>query len=473
MSETCPPTCNIPPPNARRTRMKSCHSRNWSAAPFSVPCAKRAATSSPQRACLALERPLSIASSSSTTSGLPSSKYKKASPHGWALKMSHWLVKQTCERFLNLLLGKPEVVLLGLAIESGLSNAKHARCGELVAARFAQGTENGAALQFLEWQDFILVRRAFGGGILQVGGQVSDMKDRAGTQLDSSLDGVFQLAHVSRPIVGDQAAHGVFGDGTHRSLRIGEFLQKCRHQNGDIALAVSKRRQFDLHHVQPEIQILAESSRANGSLEIAVGGSDDTHVDVPVFRGANGLDLPLLQGPQELGLEVHGHVSNFVEKERAPLSGFEQSLLGLHCSGERALDVTEKLGFDQRGHQCGAVHGRKRPLTARPGKMNAARHELFPRSTFPEDENWVLVLAHFLDHLVDALHFHRDADQPAEPRTRPQLLAEQPVLLLQVNCFGHAFEAGAQLRNAERFRHIVHGAQAGDLDCRFDRSVLR
>src|SRR6266403_925070 len=143
------------------------------------------------------------------------------------------------------------------------------------------------------------------------------------------------------------------------------------------------------------------------------------------------------------------------------------------CSGERALAVTEKLGFDQRGHQCGAVHGRKRPLTARPGKMNAARHELFPRSTFPEDENWVLVLAHFLDHLVDALHFHRDADQPAEPRTRPQLLAEQPVLLLQVNCFGHAFEAGAQLLNAERFRHTVHGAQAGDLDCRFDRSVLR
>jgi hypothetical protein len=105
--------------------------------------------------------------------------------------------------------------------------------------------------------------------------------------------------------------------------------------------------------------------------------------------------------------------------------------------------------------------------------MNAARHELFSRSTFPEDQNGVLMLAHFFDHLVDALHFHRYADQPAETWARPQLLAEQPVLLLQFDSPGHAFEAGAQLFNAERFCHVVDSAHASDLHCRFNGSVLR
>jgi len=71
--------------------------------------------------------------------------------------------------------------------------------------------------------------------------------------------------------------------------------------------------------------------------------------------------------------------------------------------------------------------------------MNAASHEFFSRSAFPKDENGGLMLAHLFNHFVDALHFHGDADQPAEPGPRAQLLAEQAVLLLEFDGARHAF----------------------------------
>src|SRR5437762_7944926 len=81
-----------------------------------------------------------------------------------------------------LLLGVLHVVLLELAVQGGLANAKHARGGELVAAGFAQSAKNRAALQFLEGQDFIFFRDAFRGGIVQVGWQIRDVENRSGTQ---------------------------------------------------------------------------------------------------------------------------------------------------------------------------------------------------------------------------------------------------------------------------------------------------
>src|SRR6266566_5289802 len=140
---------------------------------------------------------------------------------------------------------------------------------------------------------------------------------------------------------------------------------------------------------------------------------------------------------------------------------------------EGALDVPEQLGLDQRGHQRRTVHRRKRPVPARPRKMNAASYQLFPRSTLPEDQHGILVLAHLFDHFVNALHFHGDANQPAETRARPQLFAQQPVLQLQLYRLCHAFEPRTQLFDAEWFCHIVDGAHASDLYCRLDRAVLR
>src|SRR5713101_5914613 len=92
--------------------------------------------------------------------------------------------------------------------------------------------------------------------------------------------------------------------------------------------------------------------------------------------------------------------------------------------------------------------------------MDTPRHQLFSGSAFPEDENRVFVLAHFFNHFIDALHFHGNADQPAESWSSAQLLAQQPVLLLELNRTGDALKPGAQLLDAEWFTYVVHGSHA-------------
>src|SRR6266851_7928250 len=112
----------------------------------------------------------------------------------------------------RLRLGGLHVVLLQLAVQSGLSDAEHARRGKLVASRLTESAKYGAPLQFLERQDLIFFWNSFGGWVLKIGRQICDGEDRPGPQSDGALDGVFQFTHVARPVVSDQEAHGVFGD---------------------------------------------------------------------------------------------------------------------------------------------------------------------------------------------------------------------------------------------------------------------
>jgi hypothetical protein len=51
---------------------------------------------------------------------------------------------------------------------------------------------------------------------------------------------------------------------------------------------------------------------------------------VAAFGGTHGLHFVLLQGAQQLGLQIHGHVANFVQEECTAMGGFQQALLGLN-----------------------------------------------------------------------------------------------------------------------------------------------
>ena len=181
----------------------------------------------------------------------------------------------------------------------------------------------------------------------------------------------------------------------------------------------------------------------------------------------------LLQGAQQFGLQIDGQVADFVQKQRALAGGFEQTLLGMLRAGERAFDVAEQFGFDQRGNQRGAVHRGERFILARPGKMNRARHQFLARAALSQDQDRIIMLRHFLDQLVDALHPRRDADESAETRPAVQLLAQQAVFLVDFDGMHQAIQLGAQFLDVKRLGDVVGRAEPGGLDGRFDRPVLR
>jgi hypothetical protein len=55
------------------------------------------------------------------------------------------------------------------------------------------------------------------------------------------------------------------------------------------------------------------------SSQIAVRSGDDSDVDTNHLLPADGTELALLQGAEELALHPQAHVPNLIEKERPPV----------------------------------------------------------------------------------------------------------------------------------------------------------
>ncbi len=76
------------------------------------------------------------------------------------------------------------------------------------------------------------------------------------------------------------------------------------HQRRDIFLAIAQRRQRQIDHVQPVVQILAELAFFHQPLQIGVGGGDDAHVHLDGFGRPQRHELALLNHAQQLGLRL-------------------------------------------------------------------------------------------------------------------------------------------------------------------------
>ena len=207
------------------------------------------------------------------------------------------------------------------------SDAEEPRCGELVTTRLVQSTQNSPPIEFFKRQQLIALRHAFTSAVLQIREEISHVQEGTGAKSDRAFDGIFQFSHIARPALGNQAGHSVFGNLTHTTLRISEFLQKQIHQNGNVALALPQCRQFELYEIQPIKQILAKLALTHRRIEIAVGCSDHARRNGHAIGGTNRLHFLLLQSAQEFCLQIDGQVAAFVEEERATGGRFHRPSL--------------------------------------------------------------------------------------------------------------------------------------------------
>ena len=65
------------------------------------------------------------------------------------------------------------------------------------------------------------------------------------------------------------------------------------------------------------------------------------------LRAADAVDHALLDRAQQLGLQPHVHLGDFVEQQRAAGRLLELADAARHRAGEGALLVAEQLGFQQ------------------------------------------------------------------------------------------------------------------------------
>ena len=94
-------------------------------------------------------------------------------------------------------------------------------------------------------------------------------------------------------------------------------------EGGDVASPLAERRDRDLHHPEPVVEILAEAPLLHRLAQIAIAGGDDAHIHRPGLGGAEGPDLAVLENAQQANLHARLGLTDLVEEDRAAVGDLE------------------------------------------------------------------------------------------------------------------------------------------------------
>ena len=170
------------------------------------------------------------------------------------------------------------------------------------------------------------------------------------------LEDVAQLADVARPVVLNQQAACLTRDPAGRPAESPRDVgQERLAQRQDVVTPVTQRWQPDREHIEAVIEVLAELSVRNGSLQITVRGGDHPGVRAQHPGATQPLELAFLKHAEKLGLCRRAHLRHFVEKQRAARSLLELTGFALRRPGVRAAFVAKQLRLEQLFRQRGTV----------------------------------------------------------------------------------------------------------------------
>src|ERR1700730_15037380 len=93
-------------------------------------------------------------------------------------------------------------------------------------------------------------------------------------------------------------------------------------------------------------------------------------------------ELPLLQSAQELGLQVHRNIADFIEEQSATISQFDAAALLDQRSCEGTLFMTEQFALHQSRRNGRTVQADESSRTARAAPMNGPGEQFLARASF-------------------------------------------------------------------------------------------
>src|SRR5271165_3641110 len=175
-------------------------------------------------------------------------------------------------------------------------NAKHAGRFGTVLSRFAHRLLNET---LLELRNCVVVSTGsmldivF---ILQSDRQVAGKDAIRRSHNQGMLDGVLQLANITRPAIVHQQGARLRRDTfewPRQALRV--LSRKVDGQQGDVLAMFPQRRQGNGNYVQAIEEVLAKLLGFDGMLQVLVGCGQDTSMETYGCGAANSFELPLLQ----------------------------------------------------------------------------------------------------------------------------------------------------------------------------------
>ncbi len=202
------------------------------------------------------------------------------------------------------------------------------------------------------------------------------------------LQHVAQLAHVPRPVVGQQPLLGLGGQGLGGQPVVrADARQEVLGEEDHVAPPLPQRGQAQGHDPEPVVEVLAEAALADSGLEVLVRGADDPRVGRLGVGAAQPAHGARLDHGQQLGLQRLRQQADLVEEDGALVRGLEEAGFRASRVGEGAPLVAEQLRLEQRLRDRRAVQRDERARRARAGPVEHARHEPLAASGFPFEQD--------------------------------------------------------------------------------------
>jgi hypothetical protein len=115
----------------------------------------------------------------------------------------------------------------------------------------------------------------------------------------------------------------------------------------DVTVALAQRRQLDREHAESVVEVGTEVTIHHARGQVAVGSSDDAALNLDFAQAADPPDFSLFEHAQQFRLQARWQITDFIEENSALSGELEQAALLRVRACERALLVTEQLGFQQ------------------------------------------------------------------------------------------------------------------------------
>src|SRR5207247_8349384 len=125
------------------------------------------------------------------------------------------------------------------------------------------------------------------------------------------------------------------------------FVNEVTDEKRNIASALAQRRQINRDHLQPKVEIFAETFLFNGFLQILVRRRQDAHIRFQDFVPADAAVFIVLENAEQFCLQLQGNVRHLVQKKSSSLRQLEFAEAPVQRPGESAFFVTEKLTFQK------------------------------------------------------------------------------------------------------------------------------
>ena len=161
--------------------------------------------------------------------------------------------------------------------------------------------------------------------------------DRRARQRDVLPNDILQLTDISGPFRRNEHLDGLRR--IHFPFLVGlggNLLEEKSDQERYVFAALVQRRQPDIYDVKPVVEVLAEAALLHQFRQIAMRRRQNANVDATCLRAADWTNLVLLQNAQQLYLQPHWHITDFIEHQRPAFGRLEQSFMAARSACESA-----------------------------------------------------------------------------------------------------------------------------------------